>query len=240
MNFSQNQEYKNLLSGTAKDFYHRYINDVLNLKKEGKKKFLDCGCGTGNVIRNLVDKENNYGMDVSEFFIEELKKDGYNVLNYEGTTFPYPDNFFDIAGSFTVLEHVENPEFFIMEQMRVLKTGGYLIIACPNFLSVFNTVRSYSLFYKFKLLINQYVKKSTNFIKMNPIIRDCGKFVSDDDAIVLTNPIQLRNFLKSHKFQIIEFSSFMSKRGLIYSILSRIPFLRYVFPSCYFLCRKIK
>ncbi len=178
-------------------------------------------------------------MDVSEFFIQELKNDGYNVLNYEGTDFPYPDDFFDIVGSFTVLEHVENPEIFIREQMRVLKTGGYLLIACPNFLSIFNNVRSYSLFYKFKLLFGQCVKKSTNFIKMDPIIRDGAKFVSDDDAIVLKNPIQLRNFLKSHDLKIIEFSGFISKSGLIYSIFSRIPFIKNIFPSCYFLCQKI-
>ncbi len=57
MNFSQNLEYKNLLSSTGKSFYIKYINDVLNLKKEGKNKFLDCGCGTGNVLRNLEDKK---------------------------------------------------------------------------------------------------------------------------------------------------------------------------------------
>ena len=239
MNFSQNQEYKNLLSGTGISFYHKYISDILDLKRENGKKFLDCGCGTGNVLRNLEDRENNYGMDVSEFFIQELKNDGYNVLNYEGGKFPYPSNFFDIVGSYTVLEHVENPELFINEQLRVLKTGGYLIIACPNFLSVFNNVRSYSSFFKFRLLFDQYIRKSTNFLKMDPIVRESGKFISDDDAVVLTNPIQLRNFLKSHNLEILDFSGFMSKSGFIFSIFSKLPFIRNILPSCYFLCRKI-
>ncbi|MBW6442119.1 methyltransferase domain-containing protein [Patescibacteria group bacterium] len=238
--FSNNQRYKNYQLDTDIDLYKMYLSDIINLKSSNTDKFLDCGCGTGNVLRNLDDRENNYGIDVSEFFIEELKNDGYNVTNYEGGDLPYPGGFFGIVGSFTVLEHVEHPDFFIQEQIRVLKTGGYLIVACPNFLSVFNNVRSYSLFFKFKSLFYQYIKKSTKFIKMDPIIREADEFLPDDDAIVLTNPIQLRNFLKKENVLIVRYSGFMSKSGFVYDLFSRLPVIRHLLPSCYFVCRKVK
>jgi ubiquinone/menaquinone biosynthesis C-methylase UbiE len=236
--FSQNKKYKDHLANTDVGFYSKYLYDIKKLKTLGGLKFLDCGCGTGNVLRNLDDKENNYGIDVSELFIDEVKKDGYKVSNYDGEHIPFPDSYFDIVGSFTVMEHVENPELFIEEQLRVLKKGGYLILACPNFLSVFNHVRSFSLMYKFKKLIGSYLKKSSDFNKMDPIIREDGEFQSDDDAIVETNPVQLRRYLRCKKVEIIEYSGFMSKRGMIYSVLSSTPFIRDIMPSCYFIVSK--
>ena len=238
-NFSLNKNYKDLLKNTNLKFYSKYIDDIITLKKINTGKFLDCGCGTGNVLRELPDTKNNYGIDISEFFIKEIKSEGYNVLRYDGVKLPFSDESFDIVGSFTVLEHVENPSLFIIEQGRVLKRGGYMIVACPNFLSPFNNVRSYSLRYKFISLLSYYLSKSREFVKMEPIAREGADFIPDDDAIVQTNPIQLINFLKNENLKIIKFSGVMSKNNLLFTFISVIPLARLFLPSCYVVCKKV-
>lgn len=45
---------------------------------------------------------------------------------------PFPDDSFDLVYADWVLEHVENPEHFAAEALRVLKTGGWFCARTPN------------------------------------------------------------------------------------------------------------
>lgn len=51
---------------------------------------------------------------------------------------PIPDNSFDSAMCFEVLEHVPNPEKALRELFRVLKPGGSLVFSVPHFLYLHN------------------------------------------------------------------------------------------------------
>ena len=50
---------------------------------------------------------------------------------YDGTHFPYGDQCFDSALCNQVLEHVFNPDEFLSEINRVLKSGGKLLLTVP-------------------------------------------------------------------------------------------------------------
>jgi glycosyltransferase involved in cell wall biosynthesis/SAM-dependent methyltransferase len=51
---------------------------------------------------------------------------------YDGRTLPFPDNSQDAVFSSHCLEHAEDCEAAIKEWFRVLKTGGYLVLAVPH------------------------------------------------------------------------------------------------------------
>lgn len=51
---------------------------------------------------------------------------------YDGYTFPFKDEEFDFVYSSHCLEHLDKPGHFYLENMRVVKKGGFIIIAVPH------------------------------------------------------------------------------------------------------------
>jgi SAM-dependent methyltransferase len=235
--FSQDLSYKRHLDDTGDDFYAKYADDVVRLLGAGESKFLDAGCGTGRAIQMIarrVDKSRLFGIDVSELFIRD-KRDTYQLQPFDGEQIPFDDGTFDVVGSFTVLEHVEEPERFLSEEIRVLKPGGYLITSCPNFLSVFNHVRGYSLAQKFTKQVR--LLSSKEFQRNDPIIRE--EFASDDDAIVVTNLVPLIAFHKDSGMELVEVGGLMTAHSsALVRTLGSAPLLRLLMPSCYIIARK--
>ena len=73
---------------------------------------------------------------------------------------------------------------------------------------------------------------------MEPVIR--MNFQYDDDAIVVTNLIDLKKFLMENDCKIIYESGFINYDTLLYRTINYIPFLRYLLPSCFVVSQKIK
>ncbi|MGC9036952.1 MAG: methyltransferase domain-containing protein, partial [Verrucomicrobiia bacterium] len=124
---------------------------------------------------------------------------------YDGKKLPFDNEFFDSAGALNVLEHVEEPEQFIAELVRVVKPGGKVVLSSPNFLRVigfrdyhpkmrglknkwlnFKRIRQ-------KLYQMRFEPNKVKFDRMNPIIKE--PFTPDDDAIIATNPFEMEFFL---------------------------------------------
>lgn len=55
-----------------------------------------------------------------------------NYPGYDGSHLPFDDNSVDTVYNSHTLEHIDNPVSAIQEWFRVLRTGGYLIIAVPH------------------------------------------------------------------------------------------------------------
>jgi len=80
------------------------------------------------------------GADVSQYQIDIYKKNmEMNGIDYESVMLsdyllPFNDGEFQAVLSFETVEHMGKPDVFISEISRVLKTGGELILTCPNIL----------------------------------------------------------------------------------------------------------
>lgn len=134
--YRHNEAYAEFLASWDAAFYAKYA-DTLKPSEPGAR-VLDVGCGVGQVVARLAEAGfEAHGVDVSEPNIERAKKFCPRCQLYDGRKLPFPDAHFASVGALNVLEHVDEPENFIKEVVRVARIGGRVVLSSPNFFRVF-------------------------------------------------------------------------------------------------------
>jgi SAM-dependent methyltransferase len=91
-------------------------------------RMLDVGCGT-KPYRELFSSTSDYvGLEIDTPENRVAKRADFF---YDGNTFPFEDASYDGVICNQVLEHVFNPDQFLLEILRVLKPGGDLLLTVP-------------------------------------------------------------------------------------------------------------
>jgi SAM-dependent methyltransferase len=203
--YRHNEAYAQFLAGWDAAFYAKYA-DTLK-PAEPRARVLDVGCGVGQVVARLAEAGfEAHGVDVSEPNIERAKKFCPRCQFYDGRKLPFPEAHFASVGALNVLEHVDEPESFIKELVRVTRIGGRIVLSSPNFFRVFgfrdyhprmrgiaNKWRNWRRLQAKRREIRE-VPESVRFDKMTPIVKE--PFTPDDDAIVATNALEMEFFLE--------------------------------------------
>jgi SAM-dependent methyltransferase len=100
-------------------------------------RILDVGCGRGVLLSSLADYGHEmHGMDVSETAVQGVDPRVQVRVADCLTKCDYPSDHFDQVILWHVLEHLTSPRAILDEISRILKPGGQVIIAVPNFSSV--------------------------------------------------------------------------------------------------------
>jgi len=202
--YRQNEAYAEHLANWNPALYTKYA-DALKPSKPGSR-VLDVGCGVGQVVARLTDAGfEAHGVDVSTPNIERARKVSDRCQLYDGRQLPFPDRHFASAGALNVLEHVDEPEAFIRELVRVVEIDGRIVLSSPNFFRVFG-FRDYhprmrglgNKWRNWKRLLEKRRQMHTapdtvRFDRMPPIVKQ--PFTPDDDAIVATNALEMEFFL---------------------------------------------
>jgi SAM-dependent methyltransferase len=202
--YRHNEAYAKFLAGWDEGFYAKYA-ETLRPGRPGAR-VLDIGCGVGQVVARLASHGfEAAGVDVSEPNLERARASGLPCQLYDGKRLPFPDRHFAAVGSLNVLEHVEEPEAFLHELVRVAEVGGRVLVSSPNFYRVFG-LRDYhprmrGVGHKWenwqRLRAKQrqmrVAPEEVRFDRMPPIVKE--PFTPDDDAIVATNALEMEFFL---------------------------------------------
>lgn len=105
---------------------------------------LDVGCGVshwGMLLKNfLPENAKVFGIDKEQGWIEEAEKkakinkleDRYFYKQGDGHNIPFADQTFDMVTCQTVLIHVKDVRRVLSEMLRVLKSGGIILLIEPN------------------------------------------------------------------------------------------------------------
>ena len=203
--YRQNEAYAEFLAGWDAGFYAKYADTLRPEKKQGRA--LDIGCGVGQVVRRLLQAGvDAYGVDVSQPNIAKTREITDRCQLYDGKKLPFPDRHFAGVGALNVLEHVDEPEAFITELVRVTELGGRIVLSSPNFFRVFG-FRDYhpkmrgvgSKWRNWQRLREKCRQMKSDpaavrFDRMTPIVKE--PFTPDDDAIIATNAPEMKFFLE--------------------------------------------
>lgn len=199
--------YADLLASWDARFYDKFAATLRPDRVGGR--VLDIGCGVGQVVARLSQAGYEaHGVDVTEPNIAKTRAFTDRCLVYDGARLPYPADHFESVGALNVLEHVEDPEGFVREAVRVTRPGGRIVLSSPNFLR-FLGWRDYhprmrGVGQKWRNLRAQWGRRrmmrsapeKVRFERMTPIHRE--HFQPDDDAIVCTNLLDMGFFLRQN------------------------------------------
>jgi SAM-dependent methyltransferase len=202
--YRHNEAYAEFLAQWDSGFYAKYT-DALRPTRTGGR-VLDVGCGVGQVVGRLTaDGIEAHGVEISEPNVARALKVCPRVQWYDGRRFPFPDAHFDAVGTLNVLEHVDEPEAFLAELVRVTAPGGRVVVSSPNFLRVIGPgyhPRMQGLGQRWRNLKALLARRrrlredpeGMRFERMTPIVRQ--PFQPDDDATVATNSLEMAFFLE--------------------------------------------
>jgi len=99
------------------------------------KRVLDiaCGEGYGTAAMARAGATEVVGVDISEeTCVHAKRKYGVDARVGDAQAIPLADASVDLVVSFETLEHVDSPELFVKECVRVLAPGGIIILSTPN------------------------------------------------------------------------------------------------------------
>ena len=83
---------------------------------------LDFGCGRGEFLNGFIDMGvKGHGVDMTEAANKFCPDAQIKKADIENDGLPYPENYFDVVFSKSVIEHFHNPDIMIKEIYRCLK-----------------------------------------------------------------------------------------------------------------------
>ena len=113
------------------------------LEKDIKARVLDLGCDEGTLVTKRIEKyigtSDIWGIDIDKTALIKAKSKGVKVFYGDlNNSLGFKSNFFDVVEANQVIEHLWNTDVFLAEIFRVLKPGGYLVLATENLSSWHN------------------------------------------------------------------------------------------------------
>lgn len=96
-------------------------------------RLLDVGCGTGDFLR--VARPRGWGVsgtEISPYATKAARTQELTVVEGEVWEAGFPSEAFDVVTCWHVIEHASSPRRVVEEIHRVLRPGGWLVLATPN------------------------------------------------------------------------------------------------------------
>lgn len=198
--------------------YAEYVDFVSHYLRPGAH-VLDIGCGTG-IAAGLVQKKGYAvtGLDVSVHCLARGKaaRPSVQYVCADALRIPARDGAFDGVIIFQVIEHMSDIPTVLNEMIRVTKPGGRIIILSPNLLSPFNILIPFMekkkntflfgithkgaaarmLCRHSALLVKKAMSRKASFCYRKPILENRVDFISDNDAVYLSCPVDFNRFFR--------------------------------------------
>jgi 2-polyprenyl-3-methyl-5-hydroxy-6-metoxy-1,4-benzoquinol methylase len=129
------QKFRPLIEGIVRFVGRRHVRFLARDMAAGSS-VLDVGCGRGVLLGPLADE----GLSVHGFEISEEACRGADAraeirVGEDLREANYADAAFDLVVIWHVLEHLRDPRATLEEIHRILRPGGRLVVAVPNFAS---------------------------------------------------------------------------------------------------------
>jgi len=106
------------------------------LAGERRGTLVDLGAGDGTLAERL--REEGFDVTAVDAMTDDFRPADIEVMAADlNEGIPFADGRFQLVVSTEVIEHLENPWFFMRELYRITEPGGVVIISTPNLFNVY-------------------------------------------------------------------------------------------------------
>ncbi|OFV84495.1 MAG: hypothetical protein A2W26_12040 [Acidobacteria bacterium RBG_16_64_8] len=219
--------------------FSRYIEPMIAHSPAGGT-VLDLGCGGAQTTYLLASAGlSAMGGDMFLGALRSVPLDkravGLRLVNCEAGRLPFADRRYDVVGAYAMLEHTTDAEEVLAEMHRVLRPGGWLVIAGPNMLSPFHAIRLWltslrsgkhhpdgtlrSVASRLAWSLRRALASDVRFPYRYPHVRGLEFPGSDYDAVCMVNPFDLVRWARSCEMEVRGFAEASSRGGRLVQIL---------------------
>lgn len=98
------------------------------------RRAVDIGCGTGGMsVQARAEGALVTGVDVGCRLLEITRTKGItSVVQADALRLPFADESFDVVISSECIEHTTDGRQAVTEMLRIVRSGGYVALTCPN------------------------------------------------------------------------------------------------------------
>jgi ubiquinone/menaquinone biosynthesis C-methylase UbiE len=151
------------------------IDKIVNNKKKSNEIIFDCGCGTGDYYKDLINRNFRViGLDFSSRMLTNVNSNNKNGLLIRGDlnlNIPLADESVDQILSVNNLYILNDPNLLLDEWYRILKPGGKL--------NLVNLTEPLNLLEMNKEYLNKYgIKEYSKMFKSQFLNGLCGLYIS--------------------------------------------------------------
>lgn len=113
-------------------YLENYKEELDHINSLEPGTILDIGCGLGHFLSGLNEGWEKHGLEVSSFAAKHAEEYGTIHVGDLGSS-NYSEEQFSAVTMFHVIEHIDDPVAVLLQLKNILKTGGELVIATPDF-----------------------------------------------------------------------------------------------------------
>jgi ubiquinone/menaquinone biosynthesis C-methylase UbiE len=97
---------------------------------DGSTRILDIGCGSSRIVQSLPQ---SVGLDMQIRKLRWLRAPGRQLVQASLMELPFADEAFDAVICSEVIEHIPRGSIHLGDMVRVLATGGTLVLGTPDY-----------------------------------------------------------------------------------------------------------
>lgn len=118
------------------------LNDMIHdrveacLRHEPRAALLDVGAGDGSLSARMRDK--GFTVTAVDLVTTDFHPVGIAIHSADlNEGIPFSDGEFGVVVATEIIEHLENPWFFIREMYRITRPGGVAVVSTPNLANIY-------------------------------------------------------------------------------------------------------
>ncbi len=118
----------------SNSYYQNQRSEIYGMIPEPVQKVLEIGCAAGGFRLNFPDQVEYWGVEPVREAAEQARQKSIKVLcgTYDEVREQLPAAYFDVVVCNDVIEHVPDPEAFLVSLKGKLATNGILVGSIPN------------------------------------------------------------------------------------------------------------